>query len=665
MDRRSESWLHSIGGWLPRWQNTVNHDPEIRFKRNGDASVASAPAKFSTNTHSGDFDKIPRQAYSTPQVHKHTDFEQDCSDDEFHDSFEFHNDTQTPSHSQTQALPTPVDSLAQDIHKISGVGDYHTETNKRQMSGGDFDRGRKMNKTRHTTGYRYSPSPIKYTNPPDYHDILSSEPVGRTFKDTDYPQTLFSRDPKSQDSNRGKVSHESSRHDDRFGERHEKFGDRQDRYFDRHDFRHERPDDRQSSTHGSHDRYNNANIPQRAPQHCYTNRDMYQNVQQCKQQTVSPAKHSYTNSGNMYGSTKNHDRFSYNDFQKHERNVQQMSVTNSNRDRFSYANYAPHTGGVTNSNQHYSHTQTQESFDNQPPHQYRRKPKDPKPFDGSKIEWCDYLHHFLGVAEYNDWSEREMAKHLTMAFDGNALKYLSEFSEETLTNFNLLVQELFRKHDPAERAEAWKIEFKNRKIRTKETFSEYAQELNRLVKKAYPHMPSVARDQWILDSFTQGLQNIDMQKHIQFQHPKNVNEAISAAVEYDAFETSNLDKIKKPINAEVQSIQYKPYTNNTEMETLKNEMAEIKSLLKQNQNTSTNTENVNRNPHNYNSNYNSNYKTNQNGQNNGQKFDKKNAECYFCRKKGHLKDECRKLKAKIEREAQRVMNEPVPNSQGN
>ncbi len=98
----------------------------------------------------------------------------------------------------------------------------------------------------------------------------------------------------------------------------------------------------------------------------------------------------------------------------------------------------------------------------------KRKHKDPKPFDGCKIEWCDYLQHFLSVAEYNCWSKYDMTKQLKLAFDGPAIKYLSEFSPSVLNNFDLMVQELFRKHDPAERAAAWKIEFKNRNRETNE-----------------------------------------------------------------------------------------------------------------------------------------------------------------------------------------------------
>jgi hypothetical protein len=59
------------------------------------------------------------------------------------------------------------------------------------------------------------------------------------------------------------------------------------------------------------------------------------------------------------------------------------------------------------------------------PH-YRNKPKqkDPKPFDGNKIEWADYLKHFEAVSSWNEWTAEQKAKQMVMSFDGEALKLL-------------------------------------------------------------------------------------------------------------------------------------------------------------------------------------------------------------------------------------------------
>ena len=56
----------------------------------------------------------------------------------------------------------------------------------------------------------------------------------------------------------------------------------------------------------------------------------------------------------------------------------------------------------------------------------------------------------------------------------------------------------------------------------------------------------------VIDQFITGLNNYDLQKHVQFGHPKTLNEAISLATEYEALEGS-VDRIKKP-KADVETV---------------------------------------------------------------------------------------------------------------
>ena len=224
--------------------------------------------------------------------------------------------------------------------------------------------------------------------------------------------------------------------------------------------------------------------------------------------------------------------------------------------------------------------------------------RDPKQFDGNKIEWCDYLKHFEVVALWNKWNDSQKAQQLVMSFDGDALKLLGELSAETLNSYALLVQELNRRYDPAERAEAWKIEFRNRSRKTNESITQYAQALNRLVQKAFPQMPTTAQEQWVVDQFTFGLGSYELKKHVQFGHPKSLNEAISLAIEFEAFESGMKDKFKKPIP--------------------KGEV----SVLAQQTPSASETQSKNKN-------------------------DKSEIVCFYCKKVGHMKKDCYKWKKKL------------------
>ena len=126
-----------------------------------------------------------------------------------------------------------------------------------------------------------------------------------------------------------------------------------------------------------------------------------------------------------------------------------------------------------------------------------------------------------------------------MSFDGDALRLLGEFSDQVLKEYNSLVAELNCRYNPAEWAPAWKIEFRNRTRKLNETVMHYAQALGRTVQKAFPKMPCDAQEQWVLDQFTIGLGDVEIRKHVQFGHPRDINAAISLAIELEAFESMN------------------------------------------------------------------------------------------------------------------------------
>jgi hypothetical protein len=228
----------------------------------------------------------------------------------------------------------------------------------------------------------------------------------------------------------------------------------------------------------------------------------------------------------------------------------------------------------------------------------KRRQKDPKPFDSVKIEWGDYHKHFEAVSAWNGWDDELKAQQLVMSFDGEALKLLGELSDDVLENYDLLVAELNRRYNPTERISAWKIEFRNRMKLPNETLTQYAQGLKRLVAKAYPNLPVAAQEQFVLDQFSLGLSNLEMKRHVQFGHPRTLNEALSLSIEFDAFESGNRDKLRKPPSktGEVFTV------------------SETKSGEKTKQN-------------------------------------KEDVECFYCHEKGHYRYECPKLKKKLEREA--------------
>ena len=177
----------------------------------------------------------------------------------------------------------------------------------------------------------------------------------------------------------------------------------------------------------------------------------------------------------------------------------------------------------------------------------RLKQRDPKSFDGVRAEWSDYLPHFETVAAWNGWDSSQRAQQLIMSLEGEAMKMLGQLPTEVKDDYSQLVATLNRKYDPQERASAYKIEFRGRIRRKSEMIMSYAQELRRLVIRAYPEMASESHDAFVLDQFVMGLGSLELRRHVQFGHPTDINQAISLAIEFEAFETAvGPDRFRKP-----------------------------------------------------------------------------------------------------------------------
>lgn len=77
----------------------------------------------------------------------------------------------------------------------------------------------------------------------------------------------------------------------------------------------------------------------------------------------------------------------------------------------------------------------------------------------------------------------------------------------------------------------------------------YAQELRWLVSRAYPEMDSIFNESFVLDQFTMGMGSLEICRHVQFGHPKDINQAISLTIEFETFKTahgSDRDRCCKP-----------------------------------------------------------------------------------------------------------------------
>ena len=166
-----------------------------------------------------------------------------------------------------------------------------------------------------------------------------------------------------------------------------------------------------------------------------------------------------------------------------------------------------------------------------------RKPKEPQTYDGTS-DFKDYILHFEQVAIWNKWSDIEKAQQLVMCLRGQAQTILSDLTLEQMNKYSDVRAAFERRFDPPGRETAYKSELRDKRLHQSESISQYGYSIRRLVTLAYPEMPRDARDVFATDHFIHGLSSNDMKKHVHLNHPKTLDEAITLAVEYEAFESS-------------------------------------------------------------------------------------------------------------------------------
>ncbi|XP_033758003.1 uncharacterized protein LOC117340350 [Pecten maximus] len=173
-----------------------------------------------------------------------------------------------------------------------------------------------------------------------------------------------------------------------------------------------------------------------------------------------------------------------------------------------------------------------------------RKQKEPQIFDGS-TDFRVYIIHFEQVAEWNGWTDWERAQQLMMSLRGPAQRILSDLTLGQTRDYGHLRSFLRERFDPTGREVAYSCQFKCRNRRDTETFVDYGQELRRLAGLAFPNLAVGARETNEMDQFIMGLGSFELRKRVQFKHQTTLEAAITAAIEFEAFEREQVT-FRKP-----------------------------------------------------------------------------------------------------------------------
>ena len=163
------------------------------------------------------------------------------------------------------------------------------------------------------------------------------------------------------------------------------------------------------------------------------------------------------------------------------------------------------------------------------------RPKSPALYDG-KSSCRDYLVQFEMVSELNRWTADTRALELATSLRGQAQGVLSDLEAADRANYPKLVRAPLNRFELEYQSEAFRAQMKARQRRRGEPLAELAQDIKRLVRKAYPEASVDVKETLACDAFTDAMGDSDTEWNIFLGKPKGVDDALRLALEYEAFQ---------------------------------------------------------------------------------------------------------------------------------
>ena len=158
----------------------------------------------------------------------------------------------------------------------------------------------------------------------------------------------------------------------------------------------------------------------------------------------------------------------------------------------------------------------------------------PEAFTGDG-EWTQWLYHFENTAAVNEWNEAKKLLWLKARLIGRAQLVLQHLPEETRGSYDGVKQAMLDRFEPQSRKGRYQAEFQARRKKQSEGWANFAQDLQNLADKAFPHLQAEARDQLALTHYLSQIENPQLAFSVKQQKPANLDAAVSATLEMESY----------------------------------------------------------------------------------------------------------------------------------
>ena len=151
--------------------------------------------------------------------------------------------------------------------------------------------------------------------------------------------------------------------------------------------------------------------------------------------------------------------------------------------------------------------------------------------------WDDWIVRFENIASVNSWNAEAKLKWIKVCLAGRAQKAFQGLPEEARGTYDDVKVALTQRFEPASKRELYNAyaELQVRAKKQSEGWADFAEELRRLVDKAYPDLETNAREQLALSHYLSRLHNPQVGFAVKQQRPRKLEEAVRITLEVESY----------------------------------------------------------------------------------------------------------------------------------
>jgi hypothetical protein len=259
----------------------------------------------------------------------------------------------------------------------------------------------------------------------------------------------------------------------------------------------------------------------------------------------------------------------------------------------------------------------------------------PRPYSGNS-SWREYLSHFERVSRLNGWNDQLCMDYLWVNLTDSALSYVDNLSSERTKSYSTLCEAMEERFGDKQIAEVFKSELRSRRRQSGESLPALAQDINRLVQRAYPDMGQQGMEELALERFREAIPDQEQRMAVFRSRARTLDQAVKTALETESWQISERSRMPQRIRGVNCPEQQQGDDENWPVRSSRTNELEDKMMKRIEE--LINAVKIE--------------KTDQVPQSDRRMIPR----CYYCNKLGHIERDCRKKKADAKRNAEQSEN---------